>query len=459
MKNELITSLLRHISCLAVLLLTISLSTAAAQQTLQLNPVLTNGVLTLTLADSDLGLNHWRIESANNWAEWIRYSSADALAGTGTCTIVLGELGQDAGMVTFRAVLDSSAENVLNLPPANVNYSGIVLPPHLQGPQEQAADNTPTNNAITDAGATLGRVLFYDKKLSINHQVACASCHQQANGFSDPDPFSRGFEGGLTGRNSMGLSNAKFYERGHFFWDERANTLEDQVLQPIQNAVEMGMTLTGLVSRLEGYQYYTNLFADAYGDSTITTNRISAALAQFVRSIVSFRSKFDAGIVPGTNFSNFTALEQEGQQIFTGPRGNCAACHSGPNFVGTRIDNNGLEFPYVDLGVGGVTSNQNDLGKFKMSSLRNIEYTAPYMHDGRFATLEDVVDHYSTGVVDNPNLGPPLRGPPPPPPPAPPPPLQQKNFTQQEKDALVAFMKALSDPGLRTDPIYSDPFQ
>jgi hypothetical protein len=217
MKKQLITSFSRRISGLVVLSLTMSISIASAQQTLQLSPTLTNGVLTLTLADSDLGLNHWRIESANNWAEWIRYSSADALAGTGTCTIVLGELGQDAGMVTFRAVLDSSAENVLNLPPANVNYSGIVLPPHLQGPQEQAADNTPTNNAITDAGATLGRVLFYDKKLSINHQVACASCHQQANGFSDPDPFSRGFEGGLTGRNSMGLSNAKFYQREYFF--------------------------------------------------------------------------------------------------------------------------------------------------------------------------------------------------------------------------------------------------
>src|SRR6185295_14903648 len=174
-------------------------------------------------------------------------------------------------------------------------------------PQALNQDNTPQNNPVTDAGATLGRVLFYDKRLSTNGTVSCSSCHQPQHGFSDPRKFSVGFNGGLTGRNSMGLNNARYYARGHFFWDERAATLEDQVLQPIQNSVEMGMTLPALVTRLSAEPFYTNLFANAFGTPVVDTNRISRALAQFVRSMVSTRSKYDAGVPVG--FTNFTAQE------------------------------------------------------------------------------------------------------------------------------------------------------
>jgi cytochrome c peroxidase len=295
--------------------------------------------------------------------------------------------------------------------------------------------------------------LFYDKRLSTNQTVSCSSCHQQRNGFSDPRQFSVGFAGGLTDRNSMGLSNARWYLRRHFFWDERADTLEDQVLQPIQNAVEMGMTLEALTNRLAPEPYYTNLFTAAFGTPEVTPDRVSKALAQFVRSIVSVQSKFDQGVSNG--FANFTPLENQGRQIFNGA---CAACHGTDNFTpGPVANNNGLEFPYVDLGIGGVTGNPGDNGKFKSPSLRNIALTAPYMHDGRFATLEEVVEFYNSGVVDNPNLSPPLRNPPGPPG-SPPPGPRRLNLTQQQKDALVAFLRTLTDPNLATDPKLSDPF-
>ena len=246
----------------------------------------------------------------------------------------------------------------------------------------------------------------------------------------------------------MGLSNARWYQRRHFFWDERANTLEDQVLQPIQNAVEMGMTLQALTNRLAAEPYYTNLFARAFGTTEINTNRISRALAQFVRSIISTRSKYDMGVTNG--FANFTAQENQGRQIFTGP-GNCVACHGTDNFVpGPAINNNGLENPYVDKGVGGLTGLPQDEGLFKVPSLRNIELTAPYMHDGRFATLEEVVEFYNSGVVNHTNLSPPLRGPGGQP--------RRLNLTAAQKAALVAFLKTLTDPSVMTDEKFSDPF-
>jgi cytochrome c peroxidase len=255
----------------------------------------------------------------------------------------------------------------------------------------------------------------------------------------------------------MGLSNARWYQRRHFFWDERANTLEDQVLQPIQNSVEMGMTLNALTSRLAAEPFYTNLFARAFGTPVITSQRISLALAEFVRSIVATRSKYDAGVAIG--FANFTAEENLGRQIFLGQTGNatCAACHGTDNFVpGPAINNNGLEYPYVDKGLGGITGLAQDEGLFKVPSLRSIELTAPYMHDGRFATLEDVVEFYNSGVVDNPNLSPPLRRRTPPgQPPGPP---LRLNLTTAEKAALVAFLKTLTDRNITADEKFSDPF-
>jgi cytochrome c peroxidase len=208
------------------------------------------------------------------------------------------------------------------------------------------------------------------------------------------------------------------------------------------------MDLETLVQRLSEYEYYEELFTAAFGNSTITSERISLAISQFVRSMVSYQSKFDQGAA--TNFANFTASENRGRQLFNSNQANCSNCHEGPNFVGDEPENNGLEFPFRDLGVGDVSGNQNDEGKFKMSSLRNIAKTAPYMHDGRFATLEEVIDHYSTGVVGNPNLGNQLRNNNQP---------RRPNFNPGEKADLIAFLNTLTDEMFLTDTKFSDPFK
>lgn len=360
-------------------------------------------------------------------------------------------------------VADSSIEILVqspSLPSTYFNYANPSLPTHFNIPPTQAQDNTPANNPVTDAGATLGRVLFYDKNLSANNTIACASCHNQADGFSDPDAFSTGFEGGLTGRNSMGLSNAKYYTRGSFFWDERAATLEDQVLMPIQDHVEMGMDLETLITKLEQIDYYPALFEDAFGSNAITNDRVSRALAQFVRSMVSYQSKYDVGratLTPGqdiatTNFSNFTAEENLGKEVFfTANLGGCGACHGSENFVAPEPRNNGLEATFIDLGVGAITGVTTEEGLFKINSLRNVELTAPYMHDGRFTTLEQVVEHYDNGVVLNPNLSPPLV--------LPDGSVKRLNLSTEQKAALVAFMKTLTDTEFINDEKFSNPFE
>lgn len=351
--------------------------------------------------------------------------------------------------------LMSTLATALLLPASPFNYASPTLPASFLVRPITDQDNMPATNPTTDAGATLGRALFYDRRLSANQTISCSSCHQQAHGFSDPRPFSVGFQGGLTGRNSMGLQNARWYQRAHFFWDERANTLEDQVLEPIQNAVEMGMTLPDLVTRLSAEPFYQTLFANAFGTPEVTADRISRALAQFVRSIISTRSKYDMGVA--VNFSNFTAEENLGRQVFTGQVGNatCTACHGTDNFVpGNTLNNNGLENPYVDKGVGAITGRAQDEGRFKVPSLRNIELTAPYMHDGRFATLEDVVEFYNSGIVAHPNLSPPLRVNGEPGQVTP----RRLNLTVAQKAALVAFLKTLTDPTIATDEKWSDPF-
>ncbi|MEL6591871.1 MAG: cytochrome c peroxidase [Bacteroidota bacterium] len=301
--------------------------------------------------------------------------------------------------------------------PANLyNYANIALPMHFNVPPVQDLDNTPGDNPITDEGATLGRVLFYDRELSYNRTLACASCHLQEFGFTDSAQFSVGFEGGLTGRNSMGLSNARFYPNGHFFWDERALTLEHQTLLPIQDEVEMGMSLDTLEIRLQSISYYPDLFTAAFGTPVVTRDRISEALSQFVRSMVSYSSPYDQGRAltgPGPaadSFPNFSPLENLGMQIFRDPgRGACAGCHGGDMFVQVDARNNGLEVVSVDSGLYHVTGLATDIGKFKAPSLRNIGLGGPFMHDGRFQTLEEVIEHYDNGVQAHPNLAPQLR--------------------------------------------------
>lgn len=360
-------------------------------------------------------------------------------------------------------------ENILNLPSTPFDYITINIPDHLStnvlnGAGQNAAidnDNTPISNPVTNDGATLGRVLFYDKNLSANSAISCASCHQQENGFSDSEVLSIGFEGGTTRRHSMGLTNAKWYARGRFFWDERAATLEEQVLQPFQDPVEMGMTLEGVVDAVRNQSFYENLFTNAFGSNEITSEKISMALSQFIRSIVSVSSKYDTGRqsvnIPTEDFPNFSDSENRGKSLFFRPKNlgglGCVGCHSTEAFINPDrgATNNGLDASSTDdLGVFEAIENPQFLGAFKVPSLKNIELTAPYMHDGRFATLEEVIEHYNSGVQNHPNLNNALKdndGNP-----------QRLNMSEQDKIDVVNFLKTLTDMNLTNDEKFSNPF-
>ncbi len=343
------------------------------------------------------------------------------------------------------------------LPATSYAYADaeVSLPPYyLQANAPASAseiDNTPAANPITNAGATLGRVLFYDKRLSANNTIACASCHQQARGFGDARRFSAGFNGGLTTRHSMALTNARFYGRGRFFWDERAATLEDQVLQPIQNAVEMGMSLPTLTTKLQAVDFYPALFRAAFGSEQVTSDRIARALAQFVRSLSSSHSKYDQALQAGQGGINrvLTQQEQQGLGLFGGgPGGNgggragCARCHETASQSLDQPRNTGLDATITDVGAGG--------GRFKAPSLRNAALRGTFMHDGRFSSLAEVVEFYNSGVRANPNLDRILedqQGNP-----------QRLNLTAGEKAALVAFIETLTDQSLVSDARLADPF-
>ncbi|MBV6458307.1 MAG: Cytochrome c551 peroxidase [Fimbriimonadaceae bacterium] len=328
----------------------------------------------------------------------------------------------------------------------DVGYPRHIVDPNTPG-NVDFADNTPPNNPITNEGATLGRVLFYDKQLSRNRTVSCGSCHQQKHGFSDPNRFSKGLNGALTDRHAPGLSSARYYPNGRFVWDERAPTLEAQVLQPIQNAIEMDLTLPEAIQRIRTTPFYGKLFNDAFGSTDVTAERISRALAQFVRSMVSYRTKWDSAFDANgqAHFQQtLTPKEFLGLRLFQPIQGfpnisrGCNNCHVAASQISTRARNNGL-----DLNTPGG-------GRFKSPSLRDIAVRAPYMHDGRFASLMDVVEFYNSGVQNNPNLDPLLRdgqGN-----------VRRLNLTQQEKEALVAFLETLTDTGIATDPKFSDPF-
>lgn len=379
-------------------------------------------------------------------------------------------------ILTFGLISCSDDDNyvpiensVINLPEEPFDYINLNLPSHFTNnvagqplpTSINGLDNTPNDNPITNEGATLGRVLFYDKSLSANGTIACASCHKQDKGFSDDAVLSVGFDGGLTGRHSMTLINSRFYQRGRFFWDERASTLEEQVLQPFQDPVEMGMTLEQVVSAVQEQDFYPELFESAFGSQEINSDRISKALSQFVRSIVSHSSKYDEGRAlsasPGANFPNFTDEENLGKNLFfqTIPNGGgaCFGCHTTEAFVSANPgpQNNGLDLITTDLGAGAVFNNPIFESRFKTTTLRNIELTAPYMHDGRFATLEEVVEHYNSGIQAHPTLSPALtddNGNP-----------VQLNFTDAEKAALVAFLKTLTDNAISAEEKWSDPFE
>ena len=327
-------------------------------------------------------------------------------------------------------------------------------------------DNTPETNQINNEITTLGRVLFYDKNLSENNTIACASCHQQAFAFSDPLTSSVGLNGGNTGRHSMRLVNSRFSNEEKFFWDERATSLENQVTQPIQDHIEMGFSGTNgdpdfneLIAKLSAIDYYQTLFDFAYGNSTIDEDKIQRALSQFIRSIQSFDSKFDEGFVQSPNlnapFPNYTPQENLGKQLFLNPPPNggagCAGCHAPPEFdIDPNTLNNGV------IGVIGSTT-EVDLTNTRSPSLRDLvnpdgSLNGPLMHDGSMTSLLQVINHYNS-IPNNPaniNLDNRLQ--------RPGNQTQQLNLTINEKSALEAFLKTLSGSDIYTNEKWSDPF-
>jgi cytochrome c peroxidase len=377
--------------------------------------------------------------------------SVTTLVEAGMTRILIGPL-LVLVIVLSPAALPSraTAKSTLTLPATPYRYANVELPAHFTQ-AGQKDDNTPADNPLSDDGATLGRVLFYDKRLSANNTTSCGSCHVQAHAFADPKPFSRGFHGAVTDRRAMPLVNVRYYQRARFFWDERAGNLEEMVLLPVQSRIEMGQDLSRVVDTLARDATYPTLFARAFGDRQITEQRIGRALAQFVRSIVSYQSRYDEGRGRAqsaqVDFDNFTLVENRGKALFMR---NCGTCHmkdGNEHFFVPIPANTGLrgDDPKADGGVGDVTLRAADLGSFKSPSLRNVEVTGPYGHDGRFATLDALIDHYSDNAILDPNVGYMI-------------PVGPLNFTASEKAALIAFLKTLTDRTFLTDPRYSSPF-
>ncbi len=318
-----------------------------------------------------------------------------------------------------------------------------------------------------DQTGTLGRVLFYDTNLSSDNTVSCSSCHQQNLGFADNKAFSTGIMNRSTARNALSLGAFKSFDsytndpETTLFWDGRVNTLHDQMIQTIRNPKEMGMEMSDIVAKVKDQDYYKILSKKAFGTDEIDENIILRSLESFMNSISAQSSKFDMAptlsLFNGTiTLGGFNSQENLGANLF---KDNCVTCHSQgleklnfsshPNAQTLRKANNGLDLVYTDKGEGEFNPAPEALAIFKIPGLHNIELTAPYMHDGRFKTLEEVVNFYSTGIQDHPNLNPLLKenGH-----------AKKFNFSVGEKDALVQFLKTLTDPQMALEEKWSDPF-
>lgn len=331
------------------------------------------------------------------------------------------------------------------------NYSFNALPAYYDSTVAQLDNSTGT---IDNRVATLGRVLFYDKKLSINDTISCASCHQQALGFSDSSRFSSGFLGASSmSAHAPRLGNVRYFQPGTMFWNKRAASLEAQASQPIMDAFEMGFTggFAAVITKLNSVAYYPDLFNFAFGSSEITEPRLQQALAQFERAMVSSSSRWDSAYAqvfsPGGNrninvdLPGFSPDENRGRALFMGGAGaalTCAACHVPPTFA-------------LDANARGIGLDAGETTVFKAPSLKNVALTGPYMHDGRFATLDQVLDHYDNGIRVGPALDNRLRngngG------------VRGFNLSGADKTALAAFLRTLNDTSLTASALFSNPFR
>lgn len=309
-------------------------------------------------------------------------------------------------------------------------------------------------NPVTNEGVALGRHLFYDPILSRDSSISCGSCHRQEAAFSDgPQVLSKGIREQKQKRNTPPLFNMAWYSR--LFWDGRAASIEEQVFQPVAAHDEMDLPWSEAEIRLQRSAFYQPMFRAAFGDDGVTKERIAQAIGQFERTLLSYRSKFDRAI----NFKGYLNAEEYAGFVLMNDmtKGDCLHCHTtDADPLGTTgaFSNNGLDpvydaNGYKDAGRGAITKNLAQNGQFRIPSLRNIALTAPYMHDGRFASLKEVLDFYSEGVHQGANVDSKMQ-------------FAKKggvHLTEQEKEQIMAFLQTLTDSAFVNDPAFSNPFE
>ena len=363
------------------------------------------------------------------------------------------------GSVFFLLFLESCREDktevvVIPVDP-NTDINPDATPYNLVIPPFFPPMDIPEENPLTVEGVELGRYLFWEKKLSGDNTMSCGSCHFPQYAFSDPNQFSTGITGEMGTRQAMALINLGWAR--DYFWDSRALTLEDQVREPVPNPIEMNESWENAVADISEMPEYAPMFEAAYGSAEVTEDRIVKAIASFLRTMISAQSKFDKSRL---GLVSLSTQEQRGLELFLFEGGSpedvqggqngadCFHCHGfgDSQFTDYLPHNNGLDAIFTDLGVGGITGEESQFGKFKTPTLRNVEFTAPYMHDGRFNTLEEVIEHYNSGGIPSPTIDPFMK------------------FTtgglqlpQSDKDALIAFLLTLSDPEFLTNPDFQDP--
>ena len=326
----------------------------------------------------------------------------------------------------------------------NARQLSIVTPLNLAYPSNFPTPTIPPENPLTEEGVNVGRYLFYDPILSSDNTVSCASCHKQEYSFGDNTPYSFGVNQAIGERNTPVIVNSAF--QLEFDWDGKSNSLEDQAVRPIFNDIELhNNNWSEVLYRLQTSELYPDLFYAAFGTSSIDSSHILMALSQFERTLISSNSRFDKWLNGEVAFTN---AELNGFDIYNTERGDCFHCHPIGLLTNNLFHNNGLDpSPFLDLGRYNVTQNPLDEGAFKSPSLRNIEFSAPYMHDGRFSTLEEVIDHYNFGGHDSPTVDPLMKyigiG---------------LLLSPEEKENLKAFLLTLSDQSFMNNPNFSNPF-
>lgn len=345
-----------------------------------------------------------------------------------------------------------------------VHTNPQATPYTLEVPKGFPTPNIPANNPMTEEGIKLGRFLFYEKKLSGDLTQSCGSCHFQDNAMSDFDAKSTGIDGLQTKRHAMVIFNLAWQE--FFFWDGRRATLEEQALDPVTDPVELNADWPTVISRLEATPMYPPLFEDAFGDDNITKERVGRAIAQFERTIVSYNSRYDSikrmtapsgGSVSFNPFSD--PLIEQGYQMFTSEVGDCFHCHGeietsyllGAFGKDNTFKNNGLKPEWTsERGRAEVVPGDENVGLMKVPTVRNAAFSGPYMHDGSIPTLDSLIEFYNFGGHNTPesNIDPNMKAA-----------GIGRNWSQQQKDALKAFLRSLTDVVFLTDTSYSDPFQ